>query len=223
MAGLKVCVSSRSGASLVESARASYRDLERRRSQGRFPNQNLSCVSLGAASGPSGVGCLEPVPALLSGFLSSFSPGLSHPVSTGPAPEPSEQEAKEELRVMVGLHLGNPPDQPNQKGLMKKLRVPGGHCSHFNLCLWLFCKNNGNSGWSFLLQLLCTPEGGRLWRKGWAGLVLAGGACSGWAGWVPGSSSYCGLLTHGLAVQLAQRLECGIQRVEVTVPCGPGP
>lgn len=173
------------------------------------------------------MGCLGPVPAPLSGFLFSFSPGLSHPVSTGPAPEPSEQEAKEELRVMVRLWSGSTSGvcltTPNQKGLMKKLRVPGGHCSHFNLCLWLFCKNNGNSGWSFLLQLLCTPEGGRLWLRGWAGLVLAGRACSGWAGWVPGSSSYCSPLTHGLAVQLAQRLECGIQRVEVTVPCGPGP
>lgn len=208
----------------MERARASYRDLELRRSQGRFPNQNLSCVSLGAAGGPPGVGCLGPVPALMSGFLSSFSPGLSHPVSTGPAPEPSEQEAKEELRVMVGLYLGSPPDHTEPEGFNEEIKSPWGPLFPFqSLPLAFFCKNNGNSGWSFLLQLLCTPEGGRLWLKGWAGLVLAGRACSGWAGWVPGYSSYCGPLTHGLAVQLAQRLECGIQRVEVTVPCGPGP
>lgn len=98
MAGLRVWVSSRRQASLVEEGKCfqqdwGYGDVR------RFPSQSLSYVSLELQAGPPGLGCLGMVPALMSGFLSSFSSGLSHPIPIVPAPQPSEQEAKEELKV----------------------------------------------------------------------------------------------------------------------------
>lgn len=44
---------------------------------------------------------------------------------SSPAPEPTEQEAEEELRA-------------DGQGFMKKSRVSRGHCSHFNLSLLAF-------------------------------------------------------------------------------------
>lgn len=91
---------------------------------------------------------------------------MSHPVPTGPAPEPTEQEAKEELRAngqnpTPGVRLANRIRRVKEQ--VTSLQRPLFPFQSF--LFGFFCKNNGNSGWSFLLQLLGSPEVGGLWLR----------------------------------------------------------